>query len=98
MKKLHVLIIALMLLFVFPTVMYATIDNTQITQQQQTTEKVKILKQSSTNSVVFGVCGGLGEYFNVDPVVFRIGFVAFSLLGGAGVLFYIITALLMTDA
>lgn len=33
---------------------------------------MKRLKKSRTNSVIFGVCGGIGEYFNIDPLVVRI--------------------------
>jgi phage shock protein PspC (stress-responsive transcriptional regulator) len=35
-----------------------------------------------------GVCGGLGRYFDVNPVLYRVGFVVLALLGGAGVLIY----------
>ncbi len=42
------------------------------------------------NQIVAGVCGGLGAYFNVDPLVFRILFIAITLLGGAGILIYLI--------
>src|SRR5918911_114251 len=38
--------------------------------------------------VIFGVSGGLGRYFGVDPVLFRIGFVALAFFGGAGLLVY----------
>jgi phage shock protein C len=37
-----------------------------------------------------GVCGGLGQYFNVDPVFFRLGFVLLTLGWGAGLLVYIV--------
>jgi phage shock protein PspC (stress-responsive transcriptional regulator) len=40
--------------------------------------------------VVGGVSGGLGDYFNVDPVVFRILFAVTTLVGGAGLLAYVI--------
>jgi phage shock protein PspC (stress-responsive transcriptional regulator) len=42
-----------------------------------------------------GVCGGLGRYFELNPTVFRIGFVVLTLLGGAGVLVYLAAALVM---
>ena len=42
-----------------------------------------------------GVCAGLGRYFNVDPMLFRIGAVALVLLGGAGVLLYLAALILM---
>jgi phage shock protein PspC (stress-responsive transcriptional regulator) len=42
-----------------------------------------------------GVCGGLGRYFELNPTVFRVGFVVLTLLGGAGVLVYLAAALVM---
>lgn len=39
--------------------------------------------------VVGGVCAGLGRYFDIDPVLFRLGFVVFGLCG-AGILAYFI--------
>jgi phage shock protein C len=53
-------------------------------------EKIKRLYRSGENKVLGGVCGGLGEYFNVDPVIIRILWVAFSLLYGVGILAYIL--------
>jgi lipoprotein-releasing system permease protein len=38
--------------------------------------------------MIGGVCGGLGRYFDVNPVFYRIGFVVLTLLGGAGILIY----------
>ncbi len=46
---------------------------------------------------IFGVCGGLGEYFDVDPTVVRVIFVASVLLFGTGILLYIIMAIIMPD-
>ena len=43
---------------------------------------MKHLYRSDTNKVLFGVLGGLGEYFDVDPVVLRLAFV-FLLLATA---------------
>ena len=45
--------------------------------------------------MICGVCAGVGEYFNVDPTLVRLGFVLFSALGGSGLLVYIVAALLM---
>jgi len=47
------------------------------------------LYRSRTNKVFAGVCGGLAEYFDVDPVVIRILFVLMVLFGGSGILLYI---------
>jgi len=48
------------------------------------------LYRSTRDRVFAGVAGGMGEYFNVDPIIFRIGFIALTLGGGFGVLVYII--------
>jgi phage shock protein C len=47
------------------------------------------LTRSSSNKVLGGVAGGLAEYFSVDPLVVRIGFVASLLFSGAGLLAYL---------
>lgn len=46
------------------------------------------LTRSSDDKVLAGVAGGLGRYFGVDPVVFRIAFVVLALAGGAGLFLY----------
>jgi phage shock protein PspC (stress-responsive transcriptional regulator) len=53
------------------------------------------LLRSRSNRVIGGVCGGLGQYFNVDPILFRIAAVVFTLVGGAGLLFYLAALVLM---
>ena len=50
----------------------------------------KKLRRSTSDKVVAGVCGGIGAYLGVDPVVVRIGLVLFTLFGGAGVLAYLV--------
>jgi len=54
------------------------------------TEAERKLYRSEGNKVIAGVAGGLGEYFNIDPVVVRLIFVAVTLLGGGGVIAYLI--------
>lgn len=48
------------------------------------------LYRSGRDKILGGVCGGIAEYFRVDPTLVRLLWVLFSLAGGAGVLFYII--------
>jgi len=55
----------------------------------------KKLYKSSKNKMIDGVCAGVAEYFNIDPTLVRIGLVLFSAMGGAGVLAYIIMAIIM---
>ena len=40
--------------------------------------------------MIGGVCGGIGEYFNVDPTLIRLVWILFLFAGGAGLLAYII--------
>jgi phage shock protein PspC (stress-responsive transcriptional regulator) len=53
------------------------------------------LMRSREDRVIGGVCGGLGRYFGIDPVIFRIGAVALAFVGGAGVLLYLAALLLV---
>ena len=57
----------------------------------------KKLYKSSTDKKLAGVCGGIAEYFNIDSTLVRLGWVLFRLLGGSGLLAYIIAALIMPD-
>ena len=58
---------------------------------------MKQLYKSNTNKKVAGVCGGIGEYFDIDPTLVRLGFVALSFLAGGGLAVYIIAAIIMPD-
>jgi len=53
--------------------------------------------RSSSDRVLAGVAGGLGRYFDIDPIIFRIGFVVLTLAGGAGVLAYLAAWVLVPD-
>ena len=57
----------------------------------------KRLYKSSTDKKVCGVCGGIANYFDVDPTVIRLIWVIFSLAGGSGLIAYIIAAIIMPD-
>lgn len=56
------------------------------------------LYKSSQDKALFGVCGGIAEYFDIDSLVVRLAVVLFSLAFGSGVLFYIIAALVIPSA
>jgi phage shock protein PspC (stress-responsive transcriptional regulator) len=57
----------------------------------------KKLYRSSTNKKLFGVCGGLAEYFDVDATVVRIIFLLLVLGAGTGLLAYLVCALIMPE-
>ena len=44
-----------------------------------------------------GVGGGIAEYFNIDPTLVRLVWVIITLMGGAGILAYIIAAIIIPD-
>lgn len=57
----------------------------------------KRLYRSRTDRMIGGVCGGLGEYFGVDPTLLRLAFVLITLAGGAGILIYLILLIVLPE-
>ena len=57
----------------------------------------KHLYRSRSDRQIAGVCGGLAEYFAVDATIVRLLFVAFALLGGPGLVLYIIMAIVVPE-
>lgn len=54
----------------------------------------KKLYRSTENRVIAGVCGGIAEYFDIDPTLVRLAWVLFCVLGGSCLLAYIIAAII----
>ena len=57
--------------------------------------EVKKLYRSDMDKKLCGVCGGIGEYFELDSTIIRLLWVIFTFCGGAGLFAYIIAALIM---
>jgi phage shock protein C len=55
----------------------------------------KRLFRSKSNKVIAGVCGGLGDYFDTDPVLIRVLFLVFLLAAGSTLLVYLIMWLIV---
>lgn len=55
------------------------------------------VKRDSYNGVLGGVCEGLGEYFDIDPVIIRLMFIATSLMLGGGIFTYLIAWIIIPD-
>ena len=55
------------------------------------------LHKSSSNRVIAGVAGGLGEYFNIDPTIVRLIFIILTVWGGLGILLYLILLIIMPE-
>lgn len=57
----------------------------------------KKLYRSQSNRYICGVCGGIAEYFNIDPTIVRLIFALVGLGGGSGIIFYIIAAIVIPN-
>lgn len=55
----------------------------------------KRLYKSNREKMLDGVCGGIAEYFDLDPTVIRLAWVVFCAMGGCGILAYIIAAIVI---
>lgn len=55
----------------------------------------KRLYKSNLDKMLDGVCGGIAEYFDIDPTLVRLGWVLFCAMGGSGFLAYIIAAIVI---
>lgn len=58
----------------------------------------KRLYRSRNNKMVAGVCGGIAEYFGVDPTLIRLAWVLFACLAGSGLIAYLICAIVIPNA
>ena len=47
--------------------------------------------------MISGVCGGIAEYFEIDPNIVRVAWAILSAFGGGGIIAYIICALIMPE-
>ncbi|MDY3281303.1 PspC domain-containing protein [Dysosmobacter sp.] len=55
----------------------------------------KRLYKSNKDKMLDGVCGGLAEYFGVDPTLIRLAWVLLCAMGGSGILAYIVAAIVI---
>ena len=56
---------------------------------------MKRLYRSRKDKIISGVCGGIGEYFSIDPVIVRIIAVVLFLWGGSGIIAYVIALIVI---
>ena len=57
----------------------------------------KKLYRSRSKRMICGVCGGVGDYLNIDPTVIRLLWVVLSFVGFAGIIAYIIAAIIIPE-
>lgn len=53
------------------------------------------LRRSRDDRILSGLCGGLGDFFGVDPVFFRVAFVLLAFAGGGGLVLYLVLTLVV---
>ena len=56
-----------------------------------------MLRRPIEDRMLAGVCSGLGRFFGIDPTLVRIGWILFVLLGGSGVLVYLLAWAIIPD-
>ena len=60
--------------------------------------ETKRLTKSDDNRVLCGVCGGIGEYFNVDPTLIRLGAAILTVCSvGTGLILYFVAAVIIPE-
>ncbi len=64
-------------------------------RSERTGAPPRLLRRRTSDRVLGGVAGGLGDYFNIDPLLIRIAFVGLMIFGGAGLVLYLVAWLLM---
>lgn len=57
----------------------------------------RILRRSRSERLLGGVCGGLADYFGVDPLIVRLAFIAITLAQGAGIVLYVLLWILVPE-
>jgi phage shock protein C len=61
-------------------------------------EEPRKLYRSRNRRMVAGVCGGLADYFDIDPTVIRVLFLILAVFGGSGLVVYLVMWIIVPDA
>ena len=61
-------------------------------------EEPRKLYRSRNQRMVAGVCGGLAEYFNLDATMIRVLFLVLTVVGGSGLVIYLVMWIIVPDA
>lgn len=60
-------------------------------------KNIKRLYKSRDERMIAGVCGGIAEYFKVDPTLIRLAWIIFVFMGGSGILAYLIAWIVIPE-
>lgn len=64
---------------------------------QEPPAETRVLRRSRDDRLIGGVCGGLGRYLGIDPVLLRIAFVILAIAAGGGIVLYIVSWILIPE-
>lgn len=76
---------------------YRIIETENVNNNQEDDKMGDKKLTKSSNRMICGVCAGIGEYLGIDPTVVRLLWVVFSVMGGAGLLAYIVAAIIVPE-
>ena len=76
---------------------YRIIETENVNNNQEDDKMGEKKLTKSSNRMICGVCAGIGEYLGIDPTVVRLLWVVFSVMGGAGLLAYIVAAIIVPE-
>ena len=62
------------------------------------TKEIKRVYRSKKNKMLAGVCGGIAEYFDIDPVLVRLLFVLLLFMGFVGIIVYLVAWRIIPEA
>ena len=90
-------ILIILILNVIGVILYLVFKDSEFEKELSSSVKKedKVLARSESNKILFGVCGGFGKYFNIDPTLIRLFLVLLFFLRGSGLLIYIIFGIVM---
>lgn len=84
------------ILFILVVAMLIKNGTLKLKERRSMSNDYKELRKSVSNRVFCGVCGGIGEYFNIDPTIVRLIFVLIGCTG-TGLIAYLIMAIIMPE-
>jgi phage shock protein C len=89
-------IVGSLLYFIFKNRSDVNMAESKKTEKKSEKDTIKRLYRSKKERMIAGVCGGLGEYLNVDPTIIRLVWVLLA-FSGAGIIAYIIAWIIVPE-
>jgi phage shock protein PspC (stress-responsive transcriptional regulator) len=81
-----------------PEVIFENNEETEPAYSRSYERQYRRMYRDADDRIIGGVCAGLAAYWNLDPVLVRVIFIALTILGGSGVLIYLILLIILPEA